>query len=89
MHAYSHQGALLCLGQLGGHEILDRCQHSNDGGSNQGTDSQEVVEQDHSHNDLRRERQTGTFCHTTQQLCVECSCVVHVSMLTTRPVPGR
>lgn len=56
----AHQSALLGLGQLGGHKVLHRRQHCDDGRSDQGTDSQEVVEKDYPHNDLRTTQDTFT-----------------------------
>lgn len=50
----THQGAPLCLGELGGHKVLYRSQQNDDSCSNQGTDPKDVVEKNHSHNDLER-----------------------------------
>lgn len=67
----AHQSALLGLGQLGGHEVLHRRQHCDDGRSDQGTDSQEVVEKDYPHNDLRithtlpRGQKSNRFSHSS------------------------
>ena len=47
------QSALLGLGKFGGHKVLDGSQHGDDRGTDQRTDPQEVVEQDHAHDDLR------------------------------------
>lgn len=49
----THQGAALGLGELGGHEVLDRGQQNDDSCPNQGTDPEDVVKENHAHDDLR------------------------------------
>lgn len=50
----THQGAPLCLGELGGHKVLYGSQQDDDGCSDQGTDPEDVVEENHAHNDLEK-----------------------------------
>ena len=44
----------MCLGEFGGHKVLDRSQENDDSCSDQGTDTEDVVEKDHTHNDLEK-----------------------------------
>ena len=55
---YTDQWALLCVGQLGSDEVLDRSQQNYDRRSDQRTRSQLIVQQDHSHHDLNGKRKT-------------------------------
>lgn len=51
----SYQCAFLCVGQLGGDEVLNGGQQHNDQCTNDSAGPQQIIQQDHAHNDLNED----------------------------------
>lgn len=58
---WSYQCAFLCIGQLGGDEVLNGGQQHNDQCTNESAGPQQVIQQDHAHNDLNGDENVSSL----------------------------
>lgn len=63
-----YQCAFLCVGQLGGNEVLNGGQQHNDQCTNESTGPQQVIQQDHAHNDLNEDENVSLSVKVIAQL---------------------